>query len=85
MTIQQLDTPFLALTPFGKGVAHFVDDAGDEIYWGIFQKKTAELWWWPNHQIRYDIHLSEGFNKQSRIHLSDEQKLALAPHMTRHE
>jgi hypothetical protein len=75
----------MVLTPFGKGIAHFVYDSGDETYWGVFQRKTSELWWWPNHEIRYDVHLSEGFTSPSPIHLSDKRKQALAPHMKRHE
>ena len=85
MSIIQLDTPIMVQTPFGKGVAHFVWDDGEEAYWCVIQRKTSEFWWWANHEIRYDTHLSEGFNQQSSIHLSDERKKALAPHMARHE
>lgn len=80
----QLDEPIMLTTPFGEGIAHFVSDAGDETFWGVFQKKTGELWWWPNHEIRYSIHLSEGYNKQTPFNLSAARKEALAPHLKRH-
>ena len=73
----------MVTTPFGEGVAHFLSDGGDEVWWGVFQKRTAELWWWPGHEIRYAIHLSEGFNRQTEIMLSEERAAALATHFKR--
>ena len=80
MATSQLDSPFLVTTPLGEGVCHFVYDIGDETYWGIFQRETGELWWWRGPEIRYAIHLSEGFDKQSPIVLSPERRAALAKH-----
>ena len=85
MGIDQLNIPFQVTTPFGEAVCHFAYDAGDETYWGCFQKETCELWWWSGPEIRYAIHLSEGFNKQTPIILSKERQAALAPHMKRYK
>lgn len=84
MGIQQLPSPFLCTTPLGEATCHFVGDGGDETYWGCFQKKTCELWWWRGHQIRYAIHLSEGYVSQSPIQLPAEIEAALAPHRERY-
>ena len=85
MSIDQLPSPFLVTTPFGNGVCHFVNDAGDEIFWGVFQFKTSELWWWKGEEMRYAKHISEGFTHQTPIYLSDERKAGLATHMKRYE
>lgn len=84
MGISQLNTPILVTSPLGEATCHFVQDGGDETYWGVFQKDTCELWWWRGNQIRYAIHLSEGFVSQSPIKLSQEAEKALAWHRTRY-
>jgi hypothetical protein len=85
MGINQIDSPFCCTTPLGEAVCHFVYDGGDETYWGCFQKETCELWWWRGHEMRYGIHISEGFVKQSPIKLSAEMEAALAPHRKRYK
>ncbi len=84
MGISQLDTPFLVTTPLGEAVCHFIYDGGDETYWGCFQKETCELWWWRGQFIRYAIHISEGFLKQSPIQEEPDMGSALAPHRKRY-
>lgn len=84
MNIQQLPTPLLVTTPLGEATLHFSYDGGDEVYWGVFQKDTGELWWWRGHELRYAIHISEGFVKQSEIKLSKNMEEALSPHRERY-
>lgn len=85
MTFHQLEQTFTVVTPLGVGVVNFVSQDKDETYWGVFQKQTGELWWWRNHEIRYGVHISEGFHEPTPIVLSKGAKTALAFHMLRYD
>ena len=83
MNIEEV-SPWKCITPFGTGTARWVSD-GNEVLWGVVQKKTGEIWWWPNNEIRWAQDLSGGVNTVSTIHMSVERGLTLLPHMKRHE
>jgi hypothetical protein len=77
-------TPWKGISPLGTCTVRWISDEDDAI-WGVVQRKTGEIWWWKNLEIRWAQDLTDGINTVSRIYLSDERKLALAPHMKRHE
>jgi hypothetical protein len=84
MGVQQLRQPLLVSTIFGEAICRFSDDGNADVEWGCFQKATGELWWFRGHEIRYAIHLSEGFHKQSKIYMTQDRFEAFAPHLERY-
>jgi hypothetical protein len=71
------------MTPLGEAQIHFVYDAGDDVYWGCFQKATCEMWWWRGPYIRYGQNITEGYGHQSPIVLPDDIEEAMGFHRKR--
>jgi len=83
--LTQLNPPLYLTTPLGEGICHMVWHASpDEFFFGVFQDKTGECWWWPNHKIRLCTNLSEGRYRQSKITESKDMTAALAMHRERY-
>lgn len=83
--IIELQNHLFVITPLGEASCRFINDVGSDIIWGCIQFETNEFWWWKNSEIRYDLHITEGFNAPSQIILSKEREAALAPHMKRYK
>jgi len=83
--ILQLNPPLEMITPLGEAEAHFLENEGDRIFFGVFQKVTGENWWFENHHVRLATCLTSGRPKVSTITLSMTMKSALAPHLRRHK
>lgn len=85
MSILQLTDNIEMITPLGPGHARFLWETPHELWWGVVQIKTGEMWWWKNHLIRFDINISEGRYGTSDIHVNEHLAAALAPHRKRYE
>ncbi len=58
--IYQLNPTIRVMTPLGEALAFFIQESGQEIYYGVFQVKTGEQWWFENDKVRLYPCLSEG-------------------------
>ena len=58
--ITQLNPTVRVLTPLGEAIAFFLQEQGQEIYFGVFQVATGEQWWFENDKIRLSPCISEG-------------------------
>ena len=82
--IKQLDPPLYLTTPFGPSICHVIWVHMDNIWWGCFQEKTGECWWWRNELVRLATNISDDRFKQSPITLSPDQEAALSTHRKRY-
>jgi hypothetical protein len=78
--ILQLNPTIRMITPLGEAIAHFIQDNGNEIYFGVFQLATGENWWWENDKVRLCPCLSEGLSSTSSI----QEVAGLSTHKERH-
>ena len=83
--ILQLNPTVRVLTPLGEAIAFFIQEQGQEIYFGVFQVASAENWWWENSLVRLMPCISEDVCKTSTIDLSEEMQKALEKHLDRHK
>jgi len=79
--ILQLSPTIRVITPLGEAIAHFIQEQGNEIYFGVFQIGTGENWWWENDKIRLCPCLSEGHHSISPI----QEVAGLYTHKERHK
>ncbi len=84
MTVAQIPNPIEMETPLGHGWALFTWEWTSQLWWGVVQTETGEMWWWLNHQIRVCPNISEGRYKTSEIKLSPAAQVALKPHKERY-
>ncbi len=88
MSLLRLDPFIYLMTPLGIAEAHFVRVETSEVpyQFGCFQCETKESWWWPNHLVRLVESISAGrAGAHSPIHVSEDMKETLAPHILRHK
>ena len=79
--ILQLNPTIRMITPLGEAIAHFIQESGNEIYFGVFQVASGEQWWWENDKIRLMPCLTEGLHSISPI----TPMSGLEKHIKRHE
>src|SRR6516164_11317471 len=79
--ILQLNPTIRVLTPLGEAIAFFIQEQGQEIYFGVFQLATGENWWFENDKVRLMPCLSEGLHSTSSI----TPMSGLEKHRKRHE
>jgi hypothetical protein len=85
MSITQIPTPLEVLTPLGEGWALFTWEWTSQMWWGVAQKETGEVWWWDNHLIRLDQNITEGRCSTTPIKCNERIEAALAPHRARYK
>jgi hypothetical protein len=83
--ISMLPNPMEVVTPLGDGHVRFTWEWGNDLWWGVIQAETGEVWWWKNHHVRFDYNISEGRFKTSPIYISPEMDEALTPHKKRYK
>ena len=79
--ITQLNPTIRVLTPLGEAIAFFIQEQGQEIYFGVFQLASGENWWFENDKVRLMPCLSEGLHSTSPI----TPMSGLEKHVKRHE
>lgn len=83
--ISQLNPYVEMYTPLGLGHAMFLWESPHELWWGVVQVQTGEVWWWRNHLIRVAENISESRYATSSIKISAHLEEALAPHKERYK
>jgi hypothetical protein len=78
--ILQLNPTIRVITPLGEAIAFFIQEQGQEIYFGVFQVATGEQWWFENDKIRLNPCLTEGHPSYSAI----TPMAGLEKHLERH-
>jgi hypothetical protein len=81
--ILQLNPPLTLITPLGEAIAYFIQDEADTIWFGVFQKETAENWWWENSQVRLAPCMSDGRVTVSPITLKEPMEEFVKRHRNR--
>ena len=79
--IVQLNPTIKMITPLGAAIAYFIQDVGNEVYFGVFQLATGEQWWWENDKVRLCPCITEGQHSYSEI----TPMAGLEKHLERHK
>ena len=82
--ITQLSPPIRVITPLGDAVAYFLWTEDRAVYWGVFQDKTGEQWWFENYFIRIDSSITDTPHQTSPIEIPSDMATALAKHRGRY-
>jgi len=84
MPVTQIPNPEEVETPLGEGFALYIWEWPSQLWWGVVQVETGEVWWWPNHLIRFCPNISEGRCATTPIKPNARVQAALKPHRKRY-